>query len=378
MSADHFSLSSKDFSFIASGLKRPECVLAGASGTVYTSHADGGVVRIAPDGTQTLIGKVDGEPGRFKTNGFVLRRDGTIISANLGSEGGLSTDGAILPFLTEVDGTRLSAVNFVWQDHLERLWFCVSTFRARDLPYDPLGRDGIIGLIDGTGARVVAGDFVFTNECRLSPAGDTLYVNETFSRNTLRFDVSGDGRLSNRSVFAEYAPGTYPDGMALDAEGGVWVISVVSNRIYRVTPDGRPTLLFEDCDSDHLAEVGRRYDQGILKADLIYQPRSQTLSNTSSLAFGGPDLRTAYLGGIADGRRRMRAKARHERKSAGACPDMNSSAAKGFPCPICEPRRDAAVPHYSGVKNQKSDGSRSDAHSDVRIRVALAALRHRC
>ncbi|MBP0439975.1 SMP-30/gluconolactonase/LRE family protein [Tianweitania sediminis] len=305
MTADHFALSDTDFSFIGSGLKRPECVLAGASGALYASHADGGVVRIAPDGSQTLIGEVDGEPGRFKTNGFALRRDGSIVFANLGSEGGLwriAPDGEMRPFLTEVDGVQLNAVNFVWQDHLDRLWFCVSTFRERNLPYDPLARDGIVGLVEGAEARILADGVAFTNECRLNAAGDALYVNQTFSRNTLRFEVFADGKLGNRSVFAEYAPGTYPDGMALDAEGGVWVISVVSNRIYRVTPDGRPTLLFEDCDPDHLAHVGRQYEQGVLKADLIYQPRSRKLANTSSLAFGGPDLRTAYLGCIAGDR----------------------------------------------------------------------------
>jgi sugar lactone lactonase YvrE len=34
-----------------------------------------------------------------------------------------------------------------------------------------------------------------------------------------------------------FPEGTFPDGMAFDAEGALWIICVVSNRLIRVAPD---------------------------------------------------------------------------------------------------------------------------------------------
>ena len=40
---------------VGEGLQRPECILAERDGTLWTADARGGVMRIAPDGRQTLI-----------------------------------------------------------------------------------------------------------------------------------------------------------------------------------------------------------------------------------------------------------------------------------------------------------------------------------
>lgn len=298
-------LEAEDFSLDISSSQRPECVLCGASGAVYSSDLRSGVLKTEQDGTQHLIGGNLDAPNRFKPNGFALRREGSIIFANLGVDGGLwkiSADNEITPFLTEVDGIKIPTVNFVWLDDLERIWFCVSSTRPRTSPFSTTATDGFIGLIDKKGARIVADNFAWTNECRIDPQGSGFYVNETFGKRTTRFDLAADGTLCNRSVVAEFGVGSFPDGLAFDAESGLWIVSPVTNRIFRLTPDGELVMLFEDQDEKHVEEVERRLAAGSLFADMIYDNHSSFLPNISSIAFGGEDLKTVHLGCISSDR----------------------------------------------------------------------------
>ena len=52
---DGFTLTKNDFKFIGSDLQRPECILAEKDGTLWSADARGGVVRIAADGSQSII-----------------------------------------------------------------------------------------------------------------------------------------------------------------------------------------------------------------------------------------------------------------------------------------------------------------------------------
>jgi len=309
VAVDGFALSPTDISFETGKFHRPECVLATASGTLYTSDAKSGISKLLPDGTQSLIGGNPDAPERFKPNGFILMRDGSILFANLGADGGIwriSSEGALSPYLMEVDGIELPTVNFVWMDAVERIWFSVFTRGPRDRPFSTILDDGFVGLLDDRGVRIVADGFIGANECRVSPDGRSFVINETFGRRTTRFDLADSGGLSNRSTLADYGGGDFPDGMAFDVDGGLWVVSVVSNRIYRIPTNGSssgvPHLVIEDCASDHLVEVERRLAAGTLYADFVYENHATTLMNTSSIAFGSGDLKTAYLGCISGDR----------------------------------------------------------------------------
>jgi hypothetical protein len=61
-------------------------------------------------------------------------------------------------------------------------------------------------------------------------------------------------------------------------------------------PDGRQEIVVEDADAAHLAEVEEAYLSHSLGRPHLDICHSLRLRNISSLAFGGPDLRTAYLG----------------------------------------------------------------------------------
>jgi sugar lactone lactonase YvrE len=299
------TISLDDVAELGAGLVRPECVLCTAAGNVYTSDWRGGIACTRSDGGHVLIGRpATTETPPFKPNGFALRRDGSFLFANLGADGGvwqLARDGTITPFLLEVDGLALPQCNFVLVDSADRVWISVSHGRRPREPRADLA-DGVLVLADGRGARVAADGFAWTNECRVDATGRFLYVNETFGRRLTRFRLGPDGTLAGRETVATFGAGTFPDGLAADAEGGMWVTSVVSNRVIRVMPDGAAHVVLEDLEPEHVARVERAFAARQLTLDMIHESRARKLRNVSSLAFGGPDLRTAYLGCLSGDR----------------------------------------------------------------------------
>jgi len=279
--------------FVGTGLVRPECVLATRAGDLYASDKRGGVLWIEPSGDQTLLG---GAP--ITPNGVAMLRDRSFLVSNLADGGGvwrITRNGAVEPYVTEIDGAALGPVNFVWLDHLERVWICVSTIRKGENVYNRDIHDGFVALKDSRGTRIVADDLSFTNECRIDPTGAFLYVNETFGQRVTRFRLSETGALSDRATLTEFGPGTFPDGMAVDAEGALWVVGVISNRLIRVMPDGKQTLIIDDPDP-RLAEFDALHRENRLTRPMLSATRGKVLRNISSIAFGGPDLKTAYLG----------------------------------------------------------------------------------
>ncbi len=90
---------------------------------------------------------------------------------------------------------------------------------------------------DGS-ARVAATGLEFPNGTVITPDGKTLVVGESMAHRLTAFDVQSDGSLSNRRVWAELAEGTVPDGIALDAEGAIWVASPMTHELLRVREGG--------------------------------------------------------------------------------------------------------------------------------------------
>ncbi|MEO5700324.1 MAG: SMP-30/gluconolactonase/LRE family protein, partial [Casimicrobiaceae bacterium] len=246
--------------FVGEGLVRPECVLATRAGEIYTADWRGGVVCLHGDGSSRLYAGSLPDGGPLKPNGIALRRDGSFLVTHLGDDAGgvfaLDRAGRVMTFLDAVDGTPLPPTNFVAEDTAGRVWITVST---RHVPRVRASRpdvaDGFVVVVDARGARIVADGLGYTNEALVSPDGHWLYVNETFARRLSRFALHSDGALGNKEVVAEFGAGTFPDGLTFDAEGGIWITSIVSNRVIRVERDGHQVLFFEDADGAHLAQA---------------------------------------------------------------------------------------------------------------------------
>jgi sugar lactone lactonase YvrE len=96
----------------------------------------------------------------------------------------------------------------------------------------------------------------------------TMYYIDSTTQRVASFDYDVDtGDIGSESVFAEIDPADgLPDGLTVDAEGGVWVCLFSGAKVRRYRPDGE-------------------LDQEI---DL-------PLTNPTCPGFGGSDLRTLYI-----------------------------------------------------------------------------------
>jgi len=106
---------------------------------------------------------------------------------------------------------------------------------------------------DGTVTEAAA-DLWFPNGSVITPDG-VLIVNETFGNRCTAFDLTADGGLANRRVWAAFGPlpadrafdsvlgqiKVAPDGGCLDAEGALWIADGANARLLRVTEGGEIT-----------------------------------------------------------------------------------------------------------------------------------------
>jgi xylono-1,5-lactonase len=93
----------------------------------------------------------------------------------------------------------------------------------------------------GSGAPIKHEEgYVVTNGPAFSPDGLTLYHCDSTTGRVLARSVSGDGQLGENRLFAQIPKdGGYPDGLAVDIEGCVWVGLFAGWSVRRYAPDGR-------------------------------------------------------------------------------------------------------------------------------------------
>jgi sugar lactone lactonase YvrE len=283
---------------IGTDLHRPECVLIDPDHHLYVPDWRGGVTRIAPDGSQqTWLAR--NPPIELRPNGIAILPDGSFLLANLGDAGGvwqLHRDGALQPFVLEIDGKALPPANFVVRDG-DRTWISVSTTRRpRQQAWRQDVADGFIVLVDRQGARIVSDGLHYTNEVRPDPSGTWLYVIETFGRRLSRCRIAPNGDLSTPEVVVTLGHGCFPDGLAFDQTGRIWMTSLVSNRLLRF--DGhRLTTMMEDVNPAHVEAVERAFVNAEMYVEHLGPIPETRLQQLTSVAFAanGTEL---YLGSL--------------------------------------------------------------------------------
>jgi gluconolactonase len=70
-----------------------------------------------------------------------------------------------------------------------------------------------------------------------SPDASLLYHCDSTTKAVWVYDVTGDRRLKDRRVFGKLPEG-WPDGMAVDVDGGVWVAVVRYGEVIRFKANG--------------------------------------------------------------------------------------------------------------------------------------------
>jgi sugar lactone lactonase YvrE len=85
---------------------------------------------------------------------------------------------------------------------------------------------------------IAAGGMHFPNGSVITPDGKTLIVGETLSASLTAFDIAADGGLSNRREWATTRP-YVPDGIALDANGNIWVANPIGPQCVLIAKGGK-------------------------------------------------------------------------------------------------------------------------------------------
>jgi gluconolactonase len=297
-------------------LQRPECILAQRDGTLWSADARGGVMRINPDGSQQLIAQRPdaGFTDRTATsgaeryilegtlpNGIAFARNGDLLIANFGTDvlEQMDRKGQSHVLHSTIDGQPLGKVNFVLRDSKDRLWLTVTTrVRPWTRSINEKSADGYVALIDQRGIRIAADGFVGTNEVRMDASEEWLYVVESNARRISRLRVHADGRLSGREVYGPARLQGIPDGFAFDAIGNLWMTYVISDKIAALTPEGDELILFDDGDAAKVKVFDEHFFAGTVTPQVMMECGGTVAPWTASVTFGGPDLRTLYIGSL--------------------------------------------------------------------------------
>ncbi|MDO6965098.1 SMP-30/gluconolactonase/LRE family protein [Rhizobium alvei] len=309
-----FSVETKDIGFIGEDLERPECILAERDGTLWAADGRGGVMRIERNGRQTLILQTGLETNTASSfedryvntkgslpNGLAFDENGDFLIANFGTDRLelMKRNGETRVLIDQIEGRPIGKANFVTRDSKGRLWLTVTT---QTIPWTDHvktnSRDGYIAVIDEKGARIVADGLCGTNELRFDPKEEWLYVAETTSRNITRFRPQDDGSLTHREIYGPSNVGGFCDGIAFDSFGNLWTTLIMADRLVAITPQGDLLTILDDGNPQATAELDRAWEEGRVTPDLMTAATGTLCPWMASLTFGGPDLKTVYLGSL--------------------------------------------------------------------------------
>jgi len=265
-----FTLKAQDLRWVGEQLSRPECIVAERDGTLWVSDNRAALMRIDPEGRQTLVGSMRGAP-----NGFAMEADGSFLVANIedGRFYRQHRDGTHEVVLDTWGGAPLGSANFAYRDAKGRMWATVSTRTVpRANAVHAAIPDGFVLCRENGAWRLAASGFCFTNEVRVLDG--YLYVAETAKGRIVRLKVSGQ-TLGPMQPYGPdpLFPGAKVDGITFDAAGNLWVTEITRNALVVIAPDAKAHTVYED-------------------------PDGKTLLMPTSITFAGPDLRTALVGSL--------------------------------------------------------------------------------
>jgi gluconolactonase len=227
---------------------------------LFTDNLNGGVFRREADGSiRTLI------PDRKGVGGMAFNHDGDLIVS--GEEVVLwnESTGALRKLFGGHSGRTGRYFNDMTVDANGSLYVGTvngdsSTAGKTRVPPGDLYRVNP----DGT-SELLWEDIPASNGLGFSPDGRLLYHANSMPGQIWVYEIGEDRRVLGRRLLATIDDG-WPDGLAVDAEGGIWVTVVFSSSVMRFRPDGT---------------LERKVELAVKKV--------------VSLVFGGPDLTDLYV-----------------------------------------------------------------------------------
>ena len=223
---------------IATGLDHPEGVAWGPDGRIYAGGEAGQIYAIGDDGEVQEIASTGGF-----MYGVTVDGRGDIIACDFGRAeiARVTGTGDISTVTTGTPDHPIRVPNFTAFDDTGNLYVTDSGNWGAD--------DGLVFRVDTEGTTQVWSARVpgFPNGCCLSIEGDALLVVESSRRRVVRVPIGADGDAGEPEVVVELA-GSQPDGIALAADGTMFVGCYRPDRVWRIAPGGSPEILLDDPD----------------------------------------------------------------------------------------------------------------------------------
>jgi gluconolactonase len=305
--------------YVGHELQRPECILAEPDGTLWSADARGGVMKILPGGHQELVTQrrsshfaaAATEADRYLQgtlpNGLAFDRNGDFLIANFGADclEIMSRNGESRVIADSIDGQPVGKVNFVLRDSRDRVWVTVSTKIGnwmQALRTDL--KDGYLARYEDGAFRIVADGFGFTNEIRFDAKEEFLYVVETTGGCVTRLRFDRAGKPVQRETFgpSRLGKGAWPDGIAFDSFGNLWGTMVYSDKLFVLTPEGDLRILLDEGDPTKVDALEKQFFANHVTEQVLFATGSGVAPWMASVTFGGPDLRTVYIGSLKGSR----------------------------------------------------------------------------
>lgn len=185
----------------------------------------GDVLSLAPDGT------------------VVRRHIDTVVAAVRPRRRGGAVLGVERGFALEDPDGKVTLLDPLWSDERVRMneGGCDpdGRFYCGSLEYGTRRGAGALYRLDPDGSTATVLDAVtISNGLEWSPEGDRAYYVDTETGRVDVFDYDRERGLTGRRPFAVIPGPGSPDGLTVDAEGGVWTALYDGGAVLRYTPDG--------------------------------------------------------------------------------------------------------------------------------------------
>ena len=215
-----------------------------------THHGEGPVWSTQWGGLR-WVDMLAGDVLSLRADGTVRRRSvGDVAAALRPRRGGGSVIAVERGFVLEDPDGTLTPLDPVWSDPGVRFndGGCDpdGRFWCGSMAYDETPGAATLYRLDPDGSvHPELEGVTVSNGLEWSPDGTLAYYDDTATHRTDVFDYDPAAGLTGRRPFVRFGDDDNPDGLTVDAEGGVWVALYGGGAVHRYDPDGRLDAVVE-------------------------------------------------------------------------------------------------------------------------------------
>lgn len=199
----------------------------------------------------------------FKPNGLGFMPDGAVVFSDALNLRMKRWQDGVLHDLADLSDTCVFCLSDAITDNQGRTWVSDIGYNFWNPEAKP-AETCVIARIDPDGtANRVAQNLRFPNGLVITPDSQTLIIAETNGFCLTAFNITNDGNLTNRHVWAQLPAGVQPDGICLAPDGSVWIANPGESgpKVLRVREGGEVVAAIDIDGHAYAVAVGGSQDR---------------------------------------------------------------------------------------------------------------------